>query len=411
VDTLPRDAVATQLGLSPDELNEALDAHSWLGGDQTHIWMVDPAAVDAGFTPVVDGGGALVLSLDADDPIRGTLSIGGWEPGNRTGPLNHMIYRLRGISGGWAAPPQWDGPAHAAPMFELISQAWRHGIGGPPRQVAEQLWLWHLQPPDTRFGQLPDGLDVVVWTAETGQQWLDNVRPGTASEVSARIAQAADATVSIEVGDKTGTGVRVGRYLVVTALHVVLGKPARTLTVTDRRRDTRAAPVTGWVRVELDELTHNAVLARQAARRDGALDFALLVVPDLPNLYSPGIDPAIAPLAAGDIPDNAPLVIAGYQNGQWRLTVGASRDHGRQAKALISPGGSGSPAFFNGSLAAIATGHDFLGAHLLGPPALLAEAIEIATAKAERLGLLPRDSGSPTPPNEPRGPPDGGPTP
>lgn len=357
----------------------------WLGRRDGSVWAFDPDLAAAGFIPTMQRG-RLALRLDAGD--RDSLWLDGWASSRYGGRLATLAHRLRGINTGWAAPAGWPGPAHGEVVFGALAHAWRQGRLGPHRHVARDLYLRHADLDGEWARVFPDGVEFVARLDVLGRPWLHNFYPGPALNSGTGLSDARNPVVrvTVQVGPSAfgkATGVRMGRYTVATALHVVEGeRPYRDLRV---GRDALGfLPASGYVRVQPHELPESA-RAALTALHGNAVDFALVVVPELTTLDGAV---SIARPAEGDLAEGTPLLVAGYPQEKLQLNIGPW--HGDQALVPSSPGYSGGPLFVGDRVASLhARTEPAGGAVPLGPPPVLAELVRIATSKAADQGLLP----------------------
>ncbi|WP_211261662.1 hypothetical protein, partial [Pseudonocardia acaciae] len=380
---------------TPAERIERLIAEGrWLGRSDGRAWAMDPALLAAGFVPTTDDGQP-AARLDPGPTGGPPLLLTGWASSRHGAWLPSLLNRLRAINTGWAAPPGWHGPAHGEVVLAAIAHAWRHGRWDEPRWVAEDLYLRHAELDGPWARLFPDGVELAVRVGPDGTHRLDNFYPATTRGTPLTPSSALDAVVEVSTDRTDGTGVRVGEHTVATVLHLLEDDEGTRLPnprVGRIGRDHR--PVTGYVRLTPDELTPDARDALTELFGD-AVDFALLVVPDLPNLYGPADAPTIAELGTGPLTENDPLTNVGHPSWRYKINVGPWR--GGRALVPTSPGHSGGPYFLGGVLAGLHVRTDPAGgAVLLAGPAHLAEVIAVATAKAADQGLLPGTAPTPS---------------
>jgi RNA polymerase sigma factor (sigma-70 family) len=389
--TKPISNLAGTYPVSSRLIEGVAEGHSWLAHQKGIAWAVDPATNTAGITtaPTADG---LVAQLDSTDPDRGPLFLRGIGSSRFGGQLATFLYGLRGINSHWAAPPGWSGPAYGEVVFGVLAHGWKYGRVGELRPVTEGVYLRHIDLDGPWSQPFPDGLEVAVEIDRFGRQWLINFYPGRAIDVSPNLRNATGSAVIVRNKDSSGSGVRVSRYAVATALHVV-HESERFGPITVGITGGGSTTASGYVRIELDELSDPARvdLADQFA---GTVDFALVIAPNLPDLFDPDEALSIAELA-GQLDEAALLATVVHPDGIRRINVGPWI--GGRARIPTSPGYSGGPLYWGELPAAIhiATDHK-AGAVVLESP-LFAELVEVGLVKAAQIGLLPGErSGGPT---------------
>lgn len=162
-----------------------------------------------------------------------------------------------------------------------------------------------------------------------------------------------------------GTGVVVGRGLIVTALHVVDPEPAHGVHVD-------GLEVTAIASIPLRCYGPQRHLASISYHRDRILTGNDLGTVDLALLAVPGLDRCPLSLRHSPVQEGENIKVAGYPAGEPGVTVGpvSSRDDANfVVKVALSTGNSGSPAIDDdGRLAGLAVlDHEDAGAIFIGP--------------------------------------------